>query len=90
MDDGTPSPLIPARELNFMLRKYLSQAGCGETPGQCGQPRRGSPVLLQRGLLPQFGSDHGKDAQTRNKENLIPIKALPSQNRKTAQNNAVF
>jgi hypothetical protein len=47
--------------------------------------RKGAEVaLLQRGLLPQFRADHKKHAQVPNKENLIPIKALPSQKRKTA------
>ncbi|MFM0504116.1 hypothetical protein [Paraburkholderia caffeinilytica] len=57
--------------------------------GAMGRERVGAS-LLQRGLLPQFGVDHQKHTQTRNKENLIPIKPLPSQKRKYAQNNAVF
>jgi hypothetical protein len=48
-----------------------------------GRERTGA-TLLQRGLLPQFRTDHEKHTQARIKENLIPIKALPSQKRKTA------
>lgn len=51
----------------------------------------GAPVaLLQRGLLPHLRLGPDKQAQERNKENLLPIKALPSQKRNSAQNNAVF
>ncbi|MEZ0605497.1 hypothetical protein ACAX43_25510 [Paraburkholderia sp. IW21] len=51
----------------------------------------GAPVaLLQRGLLPHLRLGRDKQAQERNKENLLPIKALPSQKRNSAQNNAVF
>jgi hypothetical protein len=54
------------------------------------QPENAKVAMLQRGLLPQVRCPSEKHPHRQAQKILMPIKGLSSQNRKAAQNNAVF